>query len=201
MSYAKFIRKNVLQFATRQNANLKVNEAHKVLIDTNVVSLAQYTLAQEMMTFHKSNLLTRKQLRSAHFALRGKVASPYFISKNVKCKAVNHMYDLSVLRCAASEAKACENFAALASNVDITRAVKMLSTAKSAATSAVAKSSKRSKRSAVKLLAACDSATDASVETLEASAATSESAATNDDALEAIAQFEQSCEQITEDEN
>jgi hypothetical protein len=89
-------------------------EGHSVLINTRIIEPKQYKLVEEMIawgimkgifTKDQPPVMKRKQLRESHKALRGLVASPSFISKNIACKVVGvngelkpGLYDLGVLK-------------------------------------------------------------------------------------------------------
>lgn len=83
-------------------------EGHSSLFSSKSVSPAQFALAQEISEANGGPLVTRKNLKAFHLQLRGKLASPYFIAKNValKVKGSTGVYDLSRLKIDAKLAKA-----------------------------------------------------------------------------------------------
>ena len=82
----------------------------RTLFRAIAINAEQFKLTQEIVAYYKGETkLTRKQCRDAHGALReGKKAAPYFISKNVACKVkgAHGVYNLGVLKLAASASKA-----------------------------------------------------------------------------------------------
>jgi hypothetical protein len=84
-------------------------EGHNVLINAKAINASQFKLIEEIIAHYDGvTVLTRKQLRDAHGALRGKRAAPYFVSKNIACKVKGQhgMYDVSRLKLSADAAKA-----------------------------------------------------------------------------------------------
>lgn len=83
-------------------------EGHTSLFSSKFVSPAQFALAQEIIEANGATIVTRKNLKSFHLQLRGKLASPYFIAKNtaLKVKGQVGQYDLSRLKIDAKLAKA-----------------------------------------------------------------------------------------------
>lgn len=92
--------------------NKTTNEEHKCLVNSRILNETQMQLVTDMIAHYDNRtLLRRSELKSAHFALRNRLASPYFIAKNVAVKAANNMYDLSRFKLAKSSTRAIETSA------------------------------------------------------------------------------------------
>lgn len=85
--------------------SFNIVDGHKTLINARAVSANQMKLVGELIDLYGGEtVITRGQLKAGHLTLRGKLASPYFIAKNVaaQVKGQRGKYNLSVFKLAAS---------------------------------------------------------------------------------------------------
>lgn len=111
--------------------NKETGEEHKVLINLRALNANQMKLVNDIIAHfdvigesisskkdasesdnaivarYADRLYRRGELKSAHLALRGKLASPYYIAKNIACKRAG-FYDLKVFKLSAEASKVIE---------------------------------------------------------------------------------------------
>ena len=84
-------------------------EGHTVLISATAISEEQMKLVKEIIAHNGGEpKIRRKDLKAAHNALRGRMASPYFIAKNaaIQVKGEHGVYDLSRFKLSTKKAAA-----------------------------------------------------------------------------------------------